>query len=338
MNPQNEPTPDEANRRGPGNRETELVGTNGRDRSSGAGLPRLVQALEANGCEPNAARGVARCPAHDDRRPSLHFKQGQRGALVICRTQRCPTEAIAAALGLTIAALFDDYAPKGSRPRPMLRLAAPAAAPEPEPEPLLEIPESEVWRPGERVTYLKGDGSTCTELASAVHVYRRADGRAHHVVVRIDRGDGKKTFRPLRWDGRVWRAGAQPRPASLYRLELVRVRCRSQIVVVEGEKACDEIAARAIPRILAVTWPGGSGAVERADWSPLAGRDVVLWPDADDAGRAAMTKLAGILAPNVASLKMVRTDDLEKGYDAADVPLEEPMLEWMRRRVVGVRR
>ena len=306
--------------------------------TAGAGLARLEAALEANGCEPNAARGTARCPAHDDRNPSLNYKQGQRGALVVCRSAGCSTASIAAALGLEVGQLFDDWQPKGSRPRPMLRLAAPvAAAPEPEPDPLLEIPECEIWRPDETVVYVDSKGVTRDCVAWEIHIYRREDGRAHHLVVRVEPEGRRKWFLPLRWDGRVWRAGAQPRPASLYRLELVRVRCRSQIVVVEGEKACDEIAARAIPRILAVTWPGGSGAVERADWSPLAGRDVVLWPDADDAGRAAMTKLAGILAPNVASLKMVRTDDLEKGYDAADVDPEQDVLDWLRGRVQGVR-
>src|SRR5690606_24086785 len=30
-----------------------------------------------------------------------------------------------------------------------------------------------------------------------------------------------------------------------------------------------------------VAWPGGGKAVAKADWSPLAGRKVIIWPDAD---------------------------------------------------------
>ena len=305
---------------------------------TGSGLSRLVRALEAAGCEPTT-RGTSRCPAHDDRRPSLHFKQGMRGALVVCRSAGCSTEAIAAALGLPVAMLFDDYQADGKRPRPMLKLAAPvAAAPEPEPDPLLEIPEFEIPRPGERVTYVNTKGKTRTALAADVHVYRRGDGRAHHVVIRCEPPNDRKWFCPLQWESRVWRAGAQPRPATLYGLELLAVPGLRQIVLVEGEKAADALNVRDLAGLLAMTWHGGADKVDSADWSPLAGLDAVLWPDADDPGRAAMTKLAGILAPNVASLKMVRTDDLPKGHDAADVDADTPMLEWLRGRVVGVRR
>jgi len=53
------------------------------------------------------------------------------------------------------------------------------------------------------------------------------------------------------------------------------------VLVVEGEKCAD--AARAVlpPELSVVTWPGGSKAVGKADWSPLAGRKVIVWPDCD---------------------------------------------------------
>lgn len=302
----------------------------------GSGLARLVGALERAGCS-TSSRGLARCPAHDDRHPSLNFKQGTRGALVVCRTQGCSTASIAEALGLTVPEFFDDWTPSGSRPRPTLRLAPPE--PEPEPEPLLEIPEHEVWRPGERVVYVRSDGSTRDAIAAAVHVYRRAEGRAHHVVVRIEPPPpARKWFLPLRWDGRVWQSGAQPRPASIYRLELLAVPGLRQVVVVEGEKAADALNACDIPGLLAVTWPGGSSAVDRADWTPLAGRNVVLWPDADEPGVAAMRKLAAILSPDAASLKWVRSDHLPRGHDAADLDPDTPMVDFLRGRIAGVER
>jgi len=306
----------------------------GGELSIGSGLTRLVAALEAAGCAPDVGRGVARCPAHDDRRPSLGFRQGQRGALVVCRSAGCSTASIAEAIGLTVAQLFDDYGRRGQRRRPTLRLASQ----EPDPEPLVEIPEAEVWRPGETVVYVARDGSTRDAIAAAVHVYRRADGRAHHLVVRVEPPNARKWFLPLKWDGRVWRAGAQPKPATIYGIELLAVPGLRQVVIVEGEKAADAVNRRDLAGLLAVTWPGGSSAVDRADWKPLAGRHVVLWPDADDPGRAAMRKLAAILAPDVASLKLVRTDDLPRGFDAADVPPGVDLLARLRARVVGVTR
>jgi DNA primase len=34
-----------------------------------------------------------------------------------------------------------------------------------------------------------------------------------------------------------------------------------------------------------ITSSGGSNAANKADWSPMEGRDVSIWPDNDDAGR-----------------------------------------------------
>jgi hypothetical protein len=43
------------------------------------------------------------------------------------------------------------------------------------------------------------------------------------------------------------------------------------------------------------TSPGGSDAAQHADWSPLAGKNVTLWPDNDGDGHKHMRRVAGIL-------------------------------------------
>lgn len=50
---------------------------------------------------------TARCPAHEDRRASLSFCDGERGLLVKCHAG-CSLEAVASALGLRVADLFLD--------------------------------------------------------------------------------------------------------------------------------------------------------------------------------------------------------------------------------------
>jgi hypothetical protein len=55
---------------------------------------------------------------------------------------------------------------------------------------------------------------------------------------------------------------------------------------VEGEKCADAAEAvlrteEALGPLHAMTWPGGAKAIEKVDWTPLAGRSVVLWPDCD---------------------------------------------------------
>jgi len=49
----------------------------------------------------------ARCPAHDDRTPSLSIAEGKDGrALLVCRSHNCPPEAICAGRGIRLADLF----------------------------------------------------------------------------------------------------------------------------------------------------------------------------------------------------------------------------------------
>lgn len=54
------------------------------------------------------ARWIARCPAHEDRSPSLTVAQGERGILLKCWTG-CSIGEVTAALGLTVQELFEDY-------------------------------------------------------------------------------------------------------------------------------------------------------------------------------------------------------------------------------------
>ena len=66
------------------------------------------------------------------------------------------------------------------------------------------------------------------------------------------------------------------------------------MLIVEGEKAADAAGAL-FPDYVAITWPNGGKAAGKADWQPLSGRDVVLWPDADAPGRDAMATVARCL-------------------------------------------
>jgi hypothetical protein len=74
---------------------------------SGDGLARFRQALDDHGITYRG--GAARCPAHDDGRATLSFRQGEKAALVKCHAG-CALDAILEALGLSAADLFDDPA------------------------------------------------------------------------------------------------------------------------------------------------------------------------------------------------------------------------------------
>lgn len=55
------------------------------------------------------------------------------------------------------------------------------------------------------------------------------------------------------------------------------------IVVHEG-KACSEAAAKALPEFAHVTSMAGAHSAHLTDWGPVLGRDVVIFPDANQAG------------------------------------------------------
>jgi putative DNA primase/helicase len=119
---------------------------------------------------------------------------------------------------------------------------------------------------------------------SATWAYRDAEGRPLFVVARFDPPDGKEvmplTFGTLR-GRRGWQWKAPPTPSPLYGLPDLAARPAAPVLVVEGEKTADA-AALLFPEHVAVTWQGGSNAAGRADWTPLAGRRVTVWPDHDD--------------------------------------------------------
>jgi putative DNA primase/helicase len=97
---------------------------------------------------------------------------------------------------------------------------------------------------------------------------------------RFDTPNGDKEVLPMYWDGSAWRPKAHPTPRPLYRLDELTAYPEAPVVVAEGEKDADA-AARLAPYAIATTSPGGSGAAKRADWTPLQGRRVLIWPDAD---------------------------------------------------------
>ena len=119
-----------------------------------------------------------------------------------------------------------------------------------------------------------------------------------------------------------------PKPRPLYGLYELIARPQEPVIVVEGEKACD--AGRLLlPAYVVVTWPGGSKGIAHVGWSPLAGRDVFLLPDADTPGRDAMDgwSKGGERVPGIAELlaavaERVRVVDpprhLPDGWDLAD--------------------
>jgi hypothetical protein len=74
--------------------------------------------------ERGAGKWIARCPAHEDSRPSLAIARADDRWLIYCFGGCYPID-VMRAIGLELADLFDDrvYRPRGDRERPRLSAA-----------------------------------------------------------------------------------------------------------------------------------------------------------------------------------------------------------------------
>jgi len=125
---------------------------------------------------------------------------------------------------------------------------------------------------------------------SAMWKYTDVYGEPVGLIVRWDTALGKDIL-PISRAGKGWAVGGMPQPRPLYQLpDLSRT---SRVYVCEGEKAAD--AARSLG-LFATTSPHGCNGADKADWGPLSGKEVIILPDNDDAGRGYAKAVADTLA------------------------------------------
>lgn len=265
------------------------------------------------------------CPFHDDVRPSfsVHLATGRRHCFA-CGARVGDAVALHKALGGLAsmgAALLELEARRGVPPPP-LRIR-PAAHPG-------------AGRKG------AAEGQRCEVRR---WTYRRADGGPEFDVVRLQfkLPDGsweldptkrkpRKEYRPAAPGCMRW--GMPPgfdAPASrpLFGLpELLALPEDTEVLVVEGEPPAESLRSNLV---FATTSSGGAAAAEKTDWSPLAGRRVVVWPDNDEAGRGFAERVTELLRAQAPGASVTWVDvarlELPPGGDAVD---------WLARRNGGV--
>jgi putative DNA primase/helicase len=163
-------------------------------------------------------------------------------------------------------------------------------------------------------------------------------GAVLFLILRFDKIDGGKEFWPLtlwRWaQGLQWRWKSVPTPRPLYGLDALAARPDAAVLVCEGEKSADA-GAQIFPKSVAVTSPGGANAADKANWSVLRGRKVLIWPDADKPGRDYAAKVGATLATLDCDVSIIDAGTLartaadggtrvpsKEGWDAADAIAE----------------
>jgi hypothetical protein len=156
------------------------------------------------------------------------------------------------------------------------------------------------------------------DYGPATATYRYGD---RFVVTRYDFTDGEghaqKIFAQWTWRRGKWAKQGPGSNRPLYHAHEFAKDAGARVLVVEGEK-CVEAARRVLSGFTVTTWAGGAQAWRHSDWSPLAGRDVIIWPDADPVGRQAAAELAASLASSVERVRIVNPNGADPGWDVAD--------------------
>lgn len=145
--------------------------------------------------------------------------------------------------------------------------------------------------------------------------YLDQDRKLIACVYRYDTEDGKE-FRV--WDVKNKKAKS-PDPRPLYNIPSIIN--SKKIILVEGEKSADSLISYGFTATTAMF--GASAPINKTDWSPLIGKEIIIWPDNDEAGLEYAKKVAVHLL-KIASFVSILTPpkDKKEKWDAADAVLE----------------
>lgn len=208
-------------------------------------------------------------------------------------------------------------------------------------------------------------------LPQTIYTYRNVAGDLLGYIYRFVTSDGGKETLPVvyaqhretgAFDWR-WMQFSEPRPLYLPGT----LRDGKKVLIVEGEKCADAAHKVLGEKLDVVSWPGGGKATSKADWSLLAGKDILIWPDADSQreklskeekeagideeskpflpadkqpGYVAAEQIAGHLVKHGCSVKIMEVPqpgETKSGWDIADAIEEGIDIDGLR-HLMGVHR
>lgn len=250
----------------------------------------------------SGAGWVARCPAHEDREPSLSITEGRDGRALLNCHAGCDTRAICTALGLDLKDLFP---PDTARATNVMRATSGASSV------AAGTPATSVTAPAARPQWLE-----------KTYDYVDGEGRLLFQVCRfrvMKDGTPGKTFRQRRRapNGSDWVWGLGDVEPVLYRLPelLAGVESGKRVYIAEGEK--DVEALRGLG-LVATTSPMGAGKWRERYAEALVGADVAILPDNDEVGQAHAAQIAASLLARGAVVRIVALPNLPPKGDVSD--------------------
>ena len=153
-----------------------------------------------------------------------------------------------------------------------------------------------------------------------------------HLVVKMRRGADMKKI------GNPWREPAGIKgPFLLYRWQSVLANPTKPIMVCEGEHTADCANDIFGDRYETVSSCGGAAQAGQSNWSIARTRDVLIWPDADEAGDKYAADVRELcLAAGTDNVKLVPVEGLPDGWDLADAIPDGEDIEARLARAVDV--
>ncbi len=159
--------------------------------------------------------------------------------------------------------------------------------------------------------------------ALQIHEYRAANGRLIYFKLRAyDPNTDEKLIRPMRPNGGGFEQGEPsfgPEGKPLYGLPALAQHPYAEVIVCEGENCADALAKLGC----VATTSGAASSAAAADWRPLAGRSVLIWPDHDEAGARYADDVAARLIELGCTVRVI---------DAAALGLDDKgdAVDWLR--------
>ena len=155
---------------------------------------------------------------------------------------------------------------------------------------------------------------------SNAYVYTDQDYNPLFTKTRYVKNDGAKAYAFSHiYNGRkINTMPPFPKGTPLYNLHRLAKYPNKTVYLVEGEKCVEALTQL---KLLGTT-SGGASSDEKADWQPLVGRHVIVWPDNDEPGKAHMQRVTQKLMSLGAQVSQLDIDRL-------NLPSKGDICDWL---------
>lgn len=152
------------------------------------------------------------------------------------------------------------------------------------------------------------------------YIYVDVDNKPIFTKERYVKNDGSKGYAYNHViDGKTVKAMPDfSNGTPLYNLHRLAKYQSQPVYLVEGEKCVEALTKL---KLLATT-SGGASSDDKADWQPLAGREVITWADNDNAGMGYINRV-------IQKLNMLNANVEQIDIEALNLPTKGDCVDWM---------